>query len=145
MEIAVIEHLKLIQGVVNRLAQNSFTYKGWSITIVVAIFALAAKEATPVYLLVAILPAVTFWGLDAYYLRQERLFRKLYDGIRKADNRSLADGSFTMDTSPYIGDVQTWLRTCVSGTIFWLYFPMLVIVLVVFAITNQPNCCCVCR
>jgi hypothetical protein len=73
-----VKQLDLIQGVVNRLASNSFSVKGWSITLVAALFALAAKDANPLYSAIAVLPAAFFWGLDAYYLRQERLFRGLY-------------------------------------------------------------------
>jgi hypothetical protein len=39
-----IKHLEMIQGVVDRLAENSFKYKGWCITLVSALLALAAKD-----------------------------------------------------------------------------------------------------
>ncbi len=123
-----IKHLELIQAVVTRLAQNSFAYKGWAIIIVAAIFALSGKEAKPQYLLIALLPTVAFWGLDAYYLRQERLFRKLYDAVRKAAPTDLESGPFSMDTSPYNGQVATWWGTCWSKTIGWLYGPMALVV-----------------
>ena len=32
----VIKHLEMIQGVVNRLAHNSFLIKSWSMTILIA-------------------------------------------------------------------------------------------------------------
>jgi hypothetical protein len=127
----VIKHLELIQAIVTRLAQNSFTYKGWSITLVSAIFVLATKEANPRYLLVALLPTVAFWGLDAYYLRQERLFRKLYDAVRKAAVADLESNPFSMDTSPYKGQVATWWGTCWSKTIGWLYGPLVLLIVVV--------------
>lgn len=126
-----IKHLELIQAVITRLAQNSFAYKGWSITIVAALFALGAKEANPQYLLVALLPTVAFWGLDAYYLRQERLFRKLYDAVRRAAPTDLEGNPFSMDTSPYTGQVATWWGTCWSKTIGWLYGPMVLVIVVV--------------
>lgn len=126
-----IKHLELIQAVITRLAQNSFAYKAWAITLVAAIFALAAKETSPQFLLVALLPAVVFWGLDAYYLRQERLFRKLYDAVRHAKPSDLEGNPFSMDTSPYDGQVPTWWCTCWSKTIGWLYGPIVVVILVV--------------
>jgi len=33
------------------------------------------------------LPTLTFWGLDAYFLRAERLFRKLYGQVRQGNER----------------------------------------------------------
>lgn len=44
-----MKHLEFIQGVVNRLAQNSFSLKGWSITLVSALFLLSAKESDSKY------------------------------------------------------------------------------------------------
>ncbi len=128
----VMKHLDLIQAVINRLAQNSFAYKGWAITLVAGIFALAAaRDASPRFLLVALLPTLAFWGLDAYCLREERLFRKLYDAVRRAAPADLEDGPFTMNTSPYTAQVQTWRRTCWSKTIGWLYGPIVVLIIVV--------------
>ena len=137
-----IKHLELIQGVITRLAQKSFAYKGWSITLASAIFVLAAKEANPHYLLVALLPTVAFWGLDAYYLRQEQLHRKHYDAVRTLPPSEVKYNPFVMDTLPYSMDpsrftvpesnrVPTWWRTCWSKTIAWLYGPMIVTVLLV--------------
>lgn len=122
-----VKHLELIQSVVTRMAQNSFALKGWAVTLVVAILALGAKESAK-FLLVALLPAVIFWGLDGYYLRQERLFRRLYDAVRKASG---SEGDlFSMDTSAYEQDVRGWLRTCWSTTIAWYYGPMVMAILV---------------
>ena len=75
------KHLSLIQGVVNRLAGNSFALKGWSVTLVSALLALAAKDADACLVAIALLPALTFWGLDGYFLAQERLYRGLYGRV----------------------------------------------------------------
>lgn len=128
------KHLELIQGVVNRLAGNSFAYKGWAITLVAALFALGAKEANAAYIFVGLLPALAFWGLDAYHLRQERLFRALYDGVRKMDVAVWEVEPFTMNTSPYVPLVKSWLDTVFSKTIAGLYVPLVVVVFVVAAI-----------
>ena len=78
-----IAHLQMIQAVVMRMAGNSFMVKGWTVTLVTALFALAAADVNRFFVYVACLPAVMFWVLDAYFLRQELLFRKLYDHVRK--------------------------------------------------------------
>jgi hypothetical protein len=126
-----IKHLELVQAVINRLAGNSFSIKGWSITLVSALFVLAAKDANARYAILALLPALGFWGLDAYYLRQERLFRKLYDSIRT----QTADPSFSMNTSPVAGSVDSWIGTAFSDTILALHGPIVLAVVTVTIIS----------
>src|SRR2546428_5572109 len=114
-----VKHLEMIQAVVSRLAGNSFSIKGWSITLVSALFALAAKDANARYAALALLPALCFWGLDAYYLRQERLFRKLYDAVRTATaigNPAVVIALYSMDTGPFAALVDSWACTLVSRT-----------------------------
>ena len=106
-------HLAMIQGVVNRLAQNSFLLKGWSVLLVSALLAVAASSSEDWILPVAFLPAVAFWGLDGYYLRQERLFRRLYDHAREVDE---PDVDYGMDTGPFRA-TETWRRAALSRTL----------------------------
>src|SRR5436309_15095253 len=69
-----LEHLKMIQAAIARMAQNSFVTKGWSVTLVTATLALTVTEKQHALVLLSIVPALAFWFLDAFYLRQERLF-----------------------------------------------------------------------
>ncbi len=125
MEEGQVKHLEMIQAVVTRLAQNSFGYKGWAITLVTGTLALAAAEGMPRFLvLVALVPIVVFWGLDGYYLRQERLFRKLYDAVRTAELVDWEESRFTMDTRPFAANIDAWLQVCRSRTILGLYAPL---------------------
>lgn len=79
------KHLDHVQAIVSRLANNSFLMKGWSLTVAAALTGYAlTKNSVPVAL-AALVPAVAFWFLDAYYLRQERAFRLMYDAIGKGD------------------------------------------------------------
>lgn len=76
-----IKHLEFIQGIINRMNSNSFSIKGWTITIVSALLALYANSSNVTYIFIAIMPTILFWFIDAYYLRQERRFRGLYNDI----------------------------------------------------------------
>ena len=40
-----VNHLEMIQGVISRMASNSFALKGWAVTLVAGIFALSSKDA----------------------------------------------------------------------------------------------------
>lgn len=116
-----VKHLEMIQAVKTRLAQNSFAIKGWTITIVAAILILAEKVVGWQFLIFALLPNLVFWGLDAYYLRQEKLFRALYNNIRSLSTSEWSNNPFTMKTSPFSQDVSSWWRVVWSKTIGWLY------------------------
>ena len=70
-----IKHLEFIQGVVNRLATNSFRMKGWSVVLIAALFAFLAREGDSTVVPIGFVPVLFFWGLDGYFLWQERLFR----------------------------------------------------------------------
>ncbi|WP_405597044.1 MULTISPECIES: hypothetical protein [unclassified Pseudoalteromonas] len=72
-------HLTLIQTNIGRLATTSFLIKGWGVTLVSAIFALAAKDTNPAFVLVAYFPSIMFWLLDGYFLGMERRFVEMYN------------------------------------------------------------------
>jgi hypothetical protein len=80
-EDAELKHLEFIQGIISRLAQNSFLLRGWSVTLVAGIHALASRNPSIYLVGIAILPALAFWGLDAFYLGQERNLRQY--GLRR--------------------------------------------------------------
>jgi len=124
-----VQHLEMIQGVIGRMGQNSFLLKGWSVTLVTALIALAAKDSNQTYAWIAIAPAAVFWGLDAYYLRQERLFRALYGWVRSAETSSAE--RFSMRTERFKRDVAGWASTLVAPTIVGLHGVVSVIVLLV--------------
>jgi hypothetical protein len=122
------KHLELIQGVINRLAGNSFHLKGWSVVLVSALFALAGAATTVHFVYLAFLPAVAFWILDGYFLRQERMYRKLYDAVRAEDAK---DSDFSMDAYDYNDQVPSWPATCVSTTLLIFHGVVLAAIVIV--------------
>ena len=109
------QHLELIQGVINRLSTNSFLLKGWSVVLVSALFALSAPNSNVSFVFLAYIPAAVFWGLDGYFLWQERLYRALYDHVRKLDP---GDIDFSMDTkSVEAGRDLMWSDAVFSKTL----------------------------
>lgn len=125
---AKIKHLEMVQEVISRMAHNSFLIKGWSVTLTAAIFALSAKDANPRSVIIALLPALVFWGLDGYFLRQERLFRMLYDTVRA---KNPDDIDFSMDTQPYQYDVANWFGVVRSKTLLAFHLPLVAVVMCV--------------
>lgn len=128
------KHLEFIQGAINRMASNLFLLKGWAITLIAALFALSAKDSNSAYFLIAYIPAILFWGLDGYFLAQERRFRDLYNHVRKLNESEI---DFSMDTSPFKRTPHnTWFRSTFSPTLFTYYGTLIGTMLVVmFLIT----------
>jgi hypothetical protein len=115
---AQVKHLEFIQAVIGRLANDSFLMKGWALTVAGLIFGFAGKEGSWRIAAAGFLPVAAFWGLDAYFLRQERLFRRLYDAVRRSDPHV---EPFSMDTRDHAAAVDSWRATVVSRTLLPLY------------------------
>ena len=78
----VVEHLKMTQAIINRLANNCVLVKGWSMTIILAVMVLITKHEIQSPYFVPVFLILPIWILDGYFLRQERLFRQVYSEIR---------------------------------------------------------------
>lgn len=130
------KHLELIQGVINRLASNSFAIKGWAATLVAAIFGLAvvSSNKSPSIILVAFIPILPLWILDAYFLWQERLYRALYGAVRKKDEKDI---DYDMNATVFEGGDNTLWNAFRSFTLAVFYMSLMLIVLIV--ITFLPT------
>jgi hypothetical protein len=127
---ALVSHLAFIQAAVSRMAANSFLLKGWSVTLVAGLFALAANQADALLAAVALLPALAFWGLDAYYLRQERLFRALYHDVARPPERRLAVVEpYSLSTAAYQSTALPWLRTLQAPSVLIVHGMLVLAVL----------------
>ena len=135
MEEIKVKHLELTQTVINRMASNSFLLKGWTVTLVAALFALSASDSNIVFSILALFPALAFWGLDAYYLRQERLFRKLYEEIcDSTEENPCSVKPFSLKTSNYRKEVHSWSKTLWSPTILLVHGITVVLIMIVVSI-----------
>jgi len=128
------KHLEFIQGVINRMAGNLFFLRGWTITLIAALFALFVKDASRDYIFVVYFPVIIFWILDGYFLSQERLFRALYNHVRKLDEKEI---DFSMDVSEYKKDDKNgWLRSMFSTTLLFFYLPLVAVMLAITYLIN---------
>ncbi len=77
-----VKHLEMIEAIIARLANNSYTLKGWAITLVVGIITLSGKDQNKLYMIMAYVPLIAFWLLSSYYLYIENLYTILYNDVR---------------------------------------------------------------
>ena len=107
---AIHKELDLIQDIIKRMAANSFQVKTWMMAIVTAILAFKHEEIfsggtscnhAGVWIsLVLLFPVLMFWYLDAFFLRTERQYRRLYHWV--VTNRPF--------TKAYLYDLNTFIR-----------------------------------
>jgi hypothetical protein len=101
-----IKHMELIQAVISRLANNSFLIKGWAVTVASAFLGLAVSRSEARLAWIALAPVILFWGLDAYFLYAERLFRGLYDQVRKS-NPNVEPFYMAATSDTFVGELES--------------------------------------
>jgi len=132
-----IKHLEFIQNVITRMNTNSFLIKGWCIVIISAFFAIYASTKDNNFFLVAIVPTLLFWFLDAYYLNQERRFRGIYNdvaGISTGDTNEKKEEikPFQMPVNRYTKGSYSYWNTFFSITIVSLYLTIIASLVFIF-------------
>ncbi|MDE3721378.1 hypothetical protein PWG71_08255 [Nocardiopsis sp. N85] len=129
------KHMDFVQAVINRLANNSFVMKGWALTVSSALLGFAVSRGEPLLALVAVLPALSFWVLDTYFLRQERAFRKMFDDVAA---KRVAD--FEIKPAEYAAR-QSW-KVGLSISLLLFYGVIILVSVMVWltlALTAEPN------
>ena len=113
------KHLEFIQGAITRMASNSFLVKGWSVALGTAVLGFSVKEGNWAMALVALIPAGSFWALDAYYLGLEGLFRDLW-------NRAIANTLTLFDMNPGQLCGEQWRKAAGRPAVVLVHLPVIV-------------------
>jgi len=122
----MLKEIEIIQDIIKRMAFNSFMIKGWTVTLVAITLLLKGSKHQ---VLIAFIPLMVFWFLDAYFLWQERLYRKLYEWV--VQNRMKTDKFlFDMNAYRFKDKVQSKWRIMFSITLGWFYGSIFVLVLI---------------
>ncbi|MCA9372378.1 hypothetical protein KC726_05830 [Candidatus Woesebacteria bacterium] len=129
-------HLAMIQGVIDRMGGNLFYLRGWSITILVGLFAvstsslLAVDQWTPTLFFVLLL---LFWVYDGYFLSLERKYRGLYDKVRMLAEEDI---DFSMSVGEFKTHAdKTILAAMLSPTLLAFYGVLGVAMVIIIKLT----------
>lgn len=121
-----IRYLEAIQRVVDRLSNISFILKGWAVSLVAGLMALAASGSNQGFVLISYIPIAVFWFLDAYFLMMERQYRDLFkeniDLSQKLEQFTLKRGK---------GNIVIFAKALFSITMLLTYIPLVVSTLIV--------------
>ena len=97
-----LEVIGTIQHIINRMATNSFIVKGWTVAVLGIILLLSG---TWYQALIAVFAVLIFWYLDAYFLRQKKTYKALYNEI--VENKlNTSDEFFSMRTARHEAGIE---------------------------------------
>jgi hypothetical protein len=97
-----LETIGTIQHIISRMATNSFIIKGWTVVVLGIILLLSS---TLYQALIAVFVVLIFWYLDAYFLRQKKTYKALYNEI--VENKlNTGDEFFSMRTARYEAGIE---------------------------------------
>jgi hypothetical protein len=116
-----VQHLKLIQGVVTRLAGNSATMKRYCIALVAIGMGIYKTVGEPQAVSALFAIVIVFWWLDARYLEDEKRFRDLYDNVRAEPHGKRPDFRLTPESQR---DINSLRRCVMNRSTTPLYLPL---------------------
>ena len=120
---AVQAHFEIVQGVIQRMAENSRACKVWCVTLVAATLVLVARTGEPQHALIALVPTALFLVLDSYYLALERAFRCSYTTyVNKLHQGELS--SWEVYTVEPTGMGMSLVGRCLGSASIWLFYPL---------------------
>lgn len=121
------KHMEFVQGVITRLAGNSFLIKGWTIPVSVAILGYAIVHSDWRVAVLGLLAPLAFWYLDSYFLHSETRWRAVF--------KDVASGKVRNFLMPYAEYEVSRARVLFSPTLKWFYGPIVVLGIVVLVVT----------
>lgn len=129
------KEIELIQGCITRMADNSFKLKELYISLISIALTVMLSQKSELIITGIFLTVVTFvfWGLDAFYLKMETLYRWKYEWVIK--KRLVGERNYLYNLDPHNKDM--WLddhekNVCIikfvfSTTLIPLYGTLIVI------------------
>ena len=135
---AIQSHLTMMQGVINRMAENSRSCKVWCVTLVAAVLVLVARTGEPQHALLALAPTVLFGVLDSYYLALERSFIRSQNAFVAKLHRGKLEPSDVFRVAP-TGMGLLLVGRCLGSVSIWLFYPLVVATVVLAWLLILPS------
>ena len=126
------KEIDLIQNCISRMARNSFMLKGWAISLLAVVITLTADRLDPLFLFCSIfVPVLCFWYLDAFFLRAEKMYRKMYEWVLTARKEENLEYQYDLNPNRFKDKVESQCRVMFSKTLRVFYGIPLSVVLIV--------------
>lgn len=141
-------YLQMMQEIITRMATNSANAKTWLVTIVAAILTIGYSiKEIHYWLLLALVPTLALWYLDAYYLQLERKLRnreRYYINLKKAGKTAQELNEALYDFSPLPKKQRDenlkYVKTdcqMLNSSVYPLYLVMCLVVIIVTGMINE--------
>ncbi len=128
-----IEHLKLAQGVVTRMAGNSAQMKTWAVSLATATLIFSGISDDPSWWIAVggWVAVIVFWRMDANYLHLEKCYVQLYNAIVEDEPIT----AFDLDYKPYVKSVDSIWKIVRSWSVILFYGPLLLVMSLLWIVT----------
>ncbi len=125
------KELDMIQGIINRMANNSFQVRAWMIGIISFIIAFEREKlfSDPQLLFILLIPIAVFWYLDGFFLQAERKFRKMYEEVVKLRREGNLTGLYELNPHRYNESVDSIFKIMRSKTLLPFYLTPILLIL----------------
>ncbi len=100
------KEIDLVQACITRMSNNSFMCKGWFVSLAAVVLALMLdNEINLLHIgIFLLLETITFWGLDGFFLKMEKLYCWKYKWI--IIQRPQGNNHKLYDLDPYSKDMR---------------------------------------
>lgn len=129
------KEIELIQSCINRMAKNSFSCKGWNLTLVAGAFSLVPDNINKWYICIVILCIdLCFWWLDSFFVLQEQKYRDKYEWV--IQKRLKGNKEFMYDLNPNNEKMnlkdkrRNQLKTAISKTLLPMYGGIAILIII---------------
>lgn len=126
----------VIKKRIRRSANVSLLLKIISTVCLLGLFAIAIYRIDPRYVYLALIPALSLWLLDAYWVRREQLYRQLY-GELNAQRKSRRRTRWTFSINDEIAKLTSspLIEFCLQRSLIIFHGAVLIAILVVSVFT----------
>ncbi len=120
-----MEYKEQTQNIIKRFTVQSFAIKGFSLTFLGLIINILVSTKSIAISIVMAVSVIIFWYLDAYYLKMERVYRRLEENYEPIKG-------FNYKNYPEIN--ETTIKVAMSRTILPIYMVQLILILTVILV-----------
>ena len=126
------KELELIQNCIARMANNSFMLKEWFVALGAVVIAMTLDKSNKTVIIgTLLLVTVAFWYLDAFFLRIEKMYRKLYNWVLEERRKNNREFQYNLEPHRFDNEVEGILKIMFSTTLLNFYGVAIIVIVLI--------------